>query len=105
MEELRVLLSCGAGMSSGFLASSARKTIKKQKENMTVKARSKSEITDYLNNIDILLLGPHYASELENYKAMAEPYNVKVEVIPKDIYSHLDGARLIEFAKEISDKE
>lgn len=30
MENLRVLLCCGAGMSSGFLASGARKAIKKK---------------------------------------------------------------------------
>lgn len=29
METVKVLLCCGAGMSSGFLASSARKAIKK----------------------------------------------------------------------------
>lgn len=104
MKELRVLLCCGAGMSSGFLASSARKAVKKQKENMTVEARSKSEVAEYLTDIDVLLLGPHYAAELDNYKDMTASYNVKVDVIPKDIYSHLDGSRLIDFAKEVAEK-
>ena len=40
MENLKVLLCCGAGMSSGFLASGARKVIKKQKLPMTIEARS-----------------------------------------------------------------
>ena len=31
MENLKILLCCGAGMSSGFLASNARKVAKKQK--------------------------------------------------------------------------
>ena len=31
MENLKVLLCCGAGMSSGFLASSARKVAKKKR--------------------------------------------------------------------------
>lgn len=104
MEKLRVLLCCGAGMSSGFLASSARKAIKKQKENMTVEARSKSEVAEYLSDIDVLLLGPHYSAELNNYIDMTKSHNVKVDVIPKDIYSHLDGARLINFAKEVGGK-
>ena len=31
METLKILLCCGAGMSSGFLASSARKNSEKEK--------------------------------------------------------------------------
>ena len=42
METLKILLCCGAGMSSGFLASSARKTAKKKKLNVTIEARSAS---------------------------------------------------------------
>ena len=34
METWKILLCCGAGMSSGFLASSARKTAKKKLLNM-----------------------------------------------------------------------
>lgn len=104
MEKLKVLLCCGAGMSSGFLASSARKAIKKQNENMTVVACSKSEVAEHLSDIDVLLLGPHYAAELNNYKDMTASYDVQADVIPKDIYSHLDGSKLINFAKEVGKK-
>ena len=48
MENLRVLLCCGAGMSSGFLASGARKVIKKQKLPMTIEARSYAEAADFM---------------------------------------------------------
>ena len=44
MENLRVLLCCGAGMSSGFLASGARKVIKKQKLPMTTLCKGLGEI-------------------------------------------------------------
>lgn len=98
MENLKVLLCCGAGMSSGFLASSARKVAKKQKITVSVEARSHSEVVDYLSSIDILMLGPHYAPELDKYQNLAKPFNVPVVVIPQDIYSQLDGARLIDLA-------
>ena len=58
MENLKVMLCCGAGMSSGFLASNARKVAKKQKLAVSIEARSQSEVAGYLSSIDVLLLGP-----------------------------------------------
>lgn len=105
MENLKVLLCCGAGMSSGFLANNARKIAKKQKLSVSVEARSHSEVAQHLNYIDVLLLGPHYATELENFKKTAAPYGVKVAIIPQDIYASLDGARLIDLAKSLAEEK
>ncbi|BCA84686.1 PTS sugar transporter subunit IIB [Enterococcus saigonensis] len=100
MENINVLLCCGAGMSSGFLAQKTRKAAKKQGVNASVEARSESEIPQYLDAIDILLLGPHYASLKEQMQEQAAPYSVPVEVIPQDIYGMLDGPGLLKFALE-----
>ena len=51
MTNLKILLCCGAGMSSGFLASNARKTAKKRKLSLNVEARSYTEVNDYLADI------------------------------------------------------
>ena len=48
-----------------------------------------------------MLLGPHYASELEKFQEMAAPYKVPVQVIPQDIYAMLDGERLLKLVTEI----
>lgn len=64
----------------------------------SIDARSESEIAAYLGSIDILLLGPHYASFKEEMMEQAAPYNVAVEVIPQDIYGKLDGNGLLDFA-------
>jgi PTS system cellobiose-specific IIB component len=101
MNNLKILLCCGAGMSSGFLASSARKVIKKKKLNITVEARSHSEAVEFLSSVDVLLLGPHYAKDLPMFQDLATPHGVKVGVIPQDIYGTLDGARLLEFAQSL----
>lgn len=100
MENIKILLCCGAGMSSGFLASNARKVAKKRKLAVTVEARSQAEVNEYLSSIDILMLGPHFATELEKFQNLAKPYEVPVLVIPQDIYGQLDGARIIELAQK-----
>lgn len=105
MGETKILLCCGAGMSSGFLANKARKYAKKKKIDASVEARSTSEVSELFGDIDILMLGPHYAPELEDYKQAAAPYGFPVVVIPQDIYAQLDGERLVNLAmRTISEK-
>lgn len=48
-----------------------------------------------------MLLGPHYAKDLEKFQEQGKPYGVKVAVIPEDIYGTLDGGRLLEFAQNL----
>ena len=87
-------------MSSGFLAQQTRKAIKKRKINATVEARSESEIQQYINGVDVVLLGPHYDYRKDTFEKLAEPYGVPVNVIPENIYSTLDGEGLLDFAIE-----
>lgn len=101
MENLRVLLCCGAGISSGFLASNARKYVKKAGCQVSIEARSHSEAAEFIPNVDVMLLGPHYASSLETFANIAKPYGTKVAVIPEAIYGTLDGKALVEFAQNL----
>ena len=43
MEPIQVLLCCGAGLSSGFLAQGARKVAKKKGLNVKIEAKSETE--------------------------------------------------------------
>lgn len=98
MNEIKILLCCGAGMSSGFLAQKTRQAAKKRKMKVAVDARAESEVGGYLGTIDILMVGPHYASRLGDYEQMAEPYNIPVMVIPQNIYAELNGEALLDLA-------
>ncbi len=105
MEPIKILLCCGAGMSSGFLASSARKYIKQSKLPVSIEARSVSEAAEYLSSIQVLLLGPHYAVDLDKYKALAAPYGVRVAVIPPDIYAALDGEKVVSLGLNMKEED
>lgn len=98
MENYSILLCCGAGMSSGFLAQSAQKAADAKKIGMTIDAKSQSVVEDVIEDYCLLLLGPHYESHLEEFEEIAEPYGIPVAVIPKEIYGALDGEGLVEFA-------
>lgn len=98
MESCHVLLCCGAGMSSGFLAQRAQKAADEKYPGMTIAAKSQSVVEDILEEYDMLLLGPHYESHLEEFEEMAKPYGIPVAVIPQDIYGALNGEGLVDFA-------
>lgn len=101
----KIFLCCGAGMSSGFLAQAMRKAAKKKKLNYDIKAASESDIESYINDTDIVLLGPHMTYLIEEVKEKAERYNVPLVIIPEEIYGELDGAKMLEQVQEILERE
>lgn len=98
MPKYNILLCCGAGMSSGFLAQRAQKAADMKQADINIDAKSQSVVEDVLEDYQLLLLGPHYESHLDEFEEMAEPYDIPVAVIPQRIYGALDGDGLVDFA-------
>lgn len=90
----KVLLTCGAGASSGFLAQRTRQAISKMNVDMEIKAVSDSEVNEYLNDYDILMVGPHLRYKLDQLKKIADPLGVEVRIIDEEIYGAIDGEAL-----------
>ena len=101
---VRILLACGIGASTGFMAAGMRKVAKEQGLDCTIKAVSKSEIMDYADKIDVLLLGPHFASEVPEIQAQVAGHGVKVMAIDPDYYAALDGEGILEDAFDLLDE-
>jgi PTS system cellobiose-specific IIB component len=88
----RILLVCGGGASSGFLAANIRKYAKKQGADMQIEARSESELSNYINDIDVLLVGPHLAYMEDEIKSMTDPKGIPMALIDEDDYGMMNGA-------------
>ncbi|MBQ9327089.1 MAG: PTS sugar transporter subunit IIB [Solobacterium sp.] len=103
MEDKRILLCCGAGMSSGFLATSTAKAAKELGYDWYVTAKSQSVAIDEMPDYDACLLGPHYESHLQEFKDAAEEMDsdVAIAVIPQKVYGNIDGKALVEFALQV----
>ena len=91
---LRILLACGIGASTGFM----RKAAKTMDLDVTIHAVSKSQVPDYVDKIDLLLLGPHFSAEVPKYQEMLKSHNIKVTSIDPDNYAALDGEANLEDA-------
>ena len=90
-EMVNVLLICGSGASSGFMAANIRKAAKKRNLNMDIKARGEAEIENYIHDIDALLVGPHLAYIMDDINELTKDTDVKVLLMKPSYYSTLDG--------------
>ena len=100
MKKLNVLLVCGSGASSGFMAANMRKAGSKLGLDLDIKARGESEIESYIDEIDVLMVGPHLAYILDEVEEYTHGNNVKVILMKSDYYSTLDGEKAIDHLLE-----
>ncbi len=92
----KILLCCGSGASSGFMAKNASNAAKARGLDVSIKARSESEVEDYLDDLDLVMVGPHFKHRLEAIKEIAEEYDVPVTLIDGQTYGSLDGEGLVD---------
>ena len=100
MKKLTVLLVCGSGASSGFMAANMRKAASAKGIEVSVTARSESEIENYIDEIDALMVGPHLAYILDEVEEHTHGTAVKVILMKPEYYSTLDGEKAIDHLLE-----
>lgn len=91
MANHNILLVCGSGASSGFMAANIRKAASARGLDWSVTARSESEILNYVEDIDCLTAGPHLESNLGAIKEDCEGYDIKIALLTKEAYAKLNG--------------
>ena len=99
----KILLACGSGISSGFMASAMRKYAKKQGIAAEVKAVADPEIMNYVEDYDVLMLGPHLQYKFEAEKRKLAGKNIPVCLIEQKKYAMLDGEGIFKDAVEAVD--
>ncbi len=99
---MKILLMCGAGASSGFMAQTMRKAAKDQGlEDIDVIARSEAEMANNLKDTDLVMFGPHLAYKKDALAKDLEQYNVPFTFIDKDAYGSIDGAATLKQALDV----
>lgn len=98
---MKILLVCGVGASSGFIAQSMRRAAKARGLEATIIARSESELLDCISDADCLLIGPHLAYQEDSIKKSIESYHVPYAFISEEVYGSIDGAGALDEALQI----
>ena len=99
---LQIVLCCGSGASSGFMAQKIKKAANKKDIDVEVTARSESLIESFLDGTDIVLIAPHLAAESELIAKRCG--GVPTMVIDHRSYGMLDGETVFNKILEVLNK-
>jgi PTS system cellobiose-specific IIB component len=101
MDKLNVLLICGSGSSTGFMAASMRKEAAKQGLDWEITARSEGEVENYVDNANCIMVGPHLAYLIEELTERYRNRDIKIALMNKSYYSTLDGIAAIKHIQSL----
>ena len=101
---LRIKLFCASGMSTSVLVNKMRDSAKKKVVEVDIAAYPESQMDNYLESMDVALLGPQVGYRLGNAKKLCGPKNIPVEVIPMVDYGMMNGQKVLDLAIKLSQK-
>lgn len=96
IKDLNVLLICGSGASSGFMAANLRKAAAKRNLNLKAIARSESELEEYLAGVDAVMIGPHLKYAEKAISEMLKGSGIQVILMKPEYYSTLNGDKALD---------
>lgn len=99
---MNVLLLCASGLSTSLLVNNMRQYAKK---NETIYACSTSELSKFLEGIDVILVGPQVRYLLETIEKTVSPTGQVVALMDTSAYRHIDGFLLLQQARDVFKKK
>jgi len=82
-----ILIVCGAGASSTFLASRMRAIAASRGESVTVQASSDDDIDSRLSGIDVLLVGSHLSASFDALRTRAAGFGVPAALLASTTFA------------------
>jgi PTS system cellobiose-specific IIB component len=101
MDKLNVLLICGSGASTAFMATNMRKEAAKQGLDWEITARSESDVESYVDNVNCIMVGPHLAYLIEELTERYGHKDIKIALMNKSYYSIMDGAAALKHIQSL----
>jgi len=92
---MRILVVCGAGASSTFVAQRVRHAAHEQGLDYAAFAGTEASLPIDLDSADVVLVGPHLGHALERIERDAAPRGTTVVLLPPDIFTDRDGTRTL----------
>ncbi|WP_091226196.1 PTS sugar transporter subunit IIB [Microbacterium sp. 3J1] len=93
---MRILVVCGAGASSTFVAQRLRRAASDAGLDWDAAAGMESSVSGA--DHDLILVGPHLADRLE---AIRGAVPIPVAVLPEDVFADRDGTRTLALARSV----
>jgi len=97
---MRILVVCGAGASSTFVAQRVRHAAVESGLAYTAFAGTELSLPIDLDSADVVLVGPHLADAIPRIERDAAARGTVVVLLPPDIFTDLNGTRTLQFVRE-----
>ena len=97
---MRILVVCGAGASSTFVAQRVRHAAHDRGLPYSAFAGTELSLPIDLDAADVVLVGPHLVHALERIERDAALRGTTVVLLPPDIFSDLDGTRTLALVRD-----
>lgn len=97
---MRILVVCGAGASSTFVAQRVRHAAHDRGLDYAAFAGTEQSLPIDLDAADVVLVGPHLAHALERIERDAAARGTTVVLLPSDIFTDLDGTRTLQLVRD-----
>lgn len=92
---MKILVVCGAGASSTFVAQRVRRAAEARGRDWEVAPTTMIALNADLDGTDVLLVGPHLQDRLEDIEQSASARNARVVLLPDDAFRDHDGERTL----------
>lgn len=92
---MRILVVCGAGASSTFVAQRLRHAAQAAGRDMSAIAGTEQSLPIDLDAADVVLIGPHLFPALERIQRDAAYRGATVVLLPADVFGDLDGTQTL----------
>ncbi len=102
---MKILVVCGAGASSTFVAQRVRHAAHERGLAYTAFAGTEQSLPIDLDSADMVLVGPHLAHMLERIERDAAVRGTTVVLLPPDIFTDRDGSRTLACVQEALRRE
>lgn len=95
---VKIGLFCAAGFSTGMLVKNMKAAAEKRNIEAEIDAYGQVSLENYVEGLDVVLLGPQVAYTLDKSEAICKEHNVPIAVIPMADYGMLDGEKVLDLA-------
>ncbi|WP_300367097.1 PTS sugar transporter subunit IIB [Brachyspira sp.] len=98
----KILLLCSAGMSTSIIVKKMQDKAKADNIEAEIEAASVSKFNELIDNYDIFLLGPQVKYMKDELSKKAALKGKPLDVIDFKDYGKMDGAKILEFALNLT---
>ena len=88
---MKILIVCGAGASSTFVALRMRASISARNLDATVFVGSDADLPGSLQGVDALLVGSHLEGRFDEIEALAAAHGVPAVLMPAGVFTAQSG--------------